>query len=128
MKTLSVALAALVLTACGSAATPAVTVTAPAPTVTVQAPEPAPAPELPDVSATDGEMIRNLLATQGFSYDGPARDLEELADSICGALDNGIDPTLLVQIAMDNGFSMDEGAALVAASIIVVCPWNESTV
>jgi hypothetical protein len=128
MKTLTVALAALVLTACGSAATPAVTVTAPAPTVTVQAPEPAPAPELPDVSSSDGELIRSLLASQGFSYDGPTRDLEELSDSICEALDNGIEPSLLVQVAMDSGFTMDEGAALVAAAIIVVCPWNESAV
>lgn len=72
--------------------------------------------------------MRDLLSSQGFDYYGPASDLEELADSICGALDNGIDPALLVEVAINNGFSMEEGAALVAASIVVVCPQHRSAV
>lgn len=126
MKTLSLALAALILTACGTAAAPTVTVTAPAPTVTTTVPAPAPAPERP--SRSDGDTIRDLLATQGFTYGGPTRDLEEVGGSICEAIDNGISPELLVRVAMDSGFTMEEGAALVAASILVLCPWNESAV
>ena len=124
MKTLSLAAGAILLAGCAAAPTPAVTVTAPASTVTATAPAPAPAPDL----QSDGEQIRDLLDSQGYPYYGPASDLEELADSVCEAIDNGISPELLVQVAMDNGFSMEEGAALVAASIVVVCPYNSDAV
>lgn len=123
MKTLSVALGALLLTACGTAAAPTVTVTAPASTVTAA---PAPAPDPPAYS--DGDQIRELLATQGFTYGGPSSDLEDVGNSICEAIDSGISPELLVRVAMDSGFTMDEGAALVAASILTICPWNENAV
>ena len=119
MKTLSLAAGAILLAGCAAAPTPAVTVTAPASTVTAPA---------PDTYASDGEQIRELLDSRGYPYYGPASDLEELADSVCEAIDNGISPELLVQVAMDNGFSMEEGAALVAASIVVVCPYNSSAV
>jgi hypothetical protein len=120
MKTLSAALAALFLTACGTAAAPTVTVTAPASTVTAAAPVPAPK------TSSTGEEIRSLLATQGMTYGGPASQLEEVADSVCEALDNGISLELLVRVAMDSGFSMEEGATIVAASIVVVCPRHRS--
>ena len=116
------ALGAILLTACGTAAAPTVTVTAPASTVTAPAPE----PQAP--SSSDGETIRGLLASQGFSYSGPASELEDVGNSICEAIDNGISPELLVRVAMDSGFTMKEGAALVAASILTICPWNESAV
>ena len=125
MKTLSLAAGAILLAGCAAAPTPAVTVTAPASTVTAPAPDPAPAP---DNYTSDGEQIRELLDSQGYPYYGPAFDLEELATSVCEAIDNGISPELLVQVAMDNGFSMKEGAALVAASIVVVCPYNRDAV
>jgi hypothetical protein len=119
MKTLSAALAALFLTACGTAAAPTVTVTAPASTVTAPAPAPAP-------NSSNGETMRSLMATQGMTYSGPASQLEEVADSVCEALDNGISPELLVRVAMNSGFSMEEGATIVAASIVVVCPRHRS--
>jgi hypothetical protein len=124
MKSLIFALSALAVSACGAAPAPTVTVTAPAPTVTVQAPEPAPAPDL----SSDGETIRDLLATQGFDYSGPASDLDEVANSVCEAIDSGISPEMLVEVAMNSGFSMREGAAIVAAAIVVKCPWNEGAV
>lgn len=124
MKTLSLAAGAILLAGCAAAPTPAVTVTAPASTVTAPAPAPAPAPDL----QSDGDRIIDLLDSQGYPYYGPASDLEELATSVCEAIDNGISPELLVQVAMDNGFSMEEGAALVAASIVVVCPHNRDAV
>lgn len=124
MKTLALVAGAIFLAGCAAAPAPSVTVTAPASTVT--APAPAPAPDFE--SQSDGEQIRELLDSRGFSYSGPASDLEDLADSICGAIDSGISPELLVEVAMDNGFSMEEGAALVAASIVVVCPYNKDAV
>lgn len=124
MKTLALAALPLLLVGCGTAAAPTVTVTA-SETVTQAAPV---IPDTPDLSSSDGEQIRELLDSQGYPYYGPAFDLEELATSVCEAIDNGISPELLVQVAMDNGFSMKEGAALVAASIVVVCPYNRDAV
>ena len=124
MKTLALAALPLLLVGCGTAAAPTVTVTA-SETVTQAAPV---IPDTPDLPSSDGEQIRELLDSQGYPYYGPASDLEELATSVCEAIDNGISPELLVQVAMDNGFSMEEGAALVAASIVVVCPYNRSAV
>ena len=124
MKTLALAALPLLLVGCGTAAAPTVTVTA-SETVTEAAPV---VPDTPDLPSSDGEQIRDLLDSQGYPYYGPASDLEELATSVCEAIDNGISPELLVQVAMDNGFSMEEGAALVAASIVVVCPYNRDAV
>ena len=124
MKTLALAALPLLLVGCGTAAAPTVTVTA-SETVTQAAPV---IPDTPDLPSSDGEQIRELLDSQGYPYYGPASDLEELATSVCEAIDNGISPELLVQVAMDNGFSMKEGAALVAASIVVVCPYNSDAV
>lgn len=127
MKTLSLAAGAILLAGCAAAPNSTVTVTAPAPEPsTVTAPAPAPAPNFE--SQSEGEQIAELLDSQGYPYYGPSSDLEELADSVCEAIDNGISPELLVEVAMDNGFSMKEGAALVAASIVVVCPYNRSAV
>ena len=121
MKTLSLAAGAILLAGCAAAPTSTVTVTAPAPS-TITAPAPA-----PDYSS-QGEQIRDLLSSQGFPYSGSARSLEELAESICGALDAGLSAALLVEVAMDNGFTMEQGASLVAASIIVTCPRHRSAV
>lgn len=127
MKTLSLAAGAILLAGCAAAPNSTVTVTAPAPAPsTVTAPAPAPAPDFE--SQSDGEQIRELLDSRGYPYYGPPSDLEELAVSVCEAIDSGISPELLVEVAMDNGFSMEEGAALVAASIVVVCPYNSDSV
>lgn len=122
MRTLILLAASLTLAGCGAAASPTVTVTAPAPAVTVTA-EPAPQPNLP---SSDGERIRELLATQGFTYGGPASDLDEVATSICEAMDSGIDAATLAMLAMNSGFTRDEAASLVAAAIVVKCPWNST--
>lgn len=119
MKTLSILAGALLLAACAGAPASTVTVTAPPETIT------APAPVAPQ---SDGEQIRDLLAARGFNYTGPASSLEDVADSVCEAIDKGIEPQTLVRLAMNSGFTMDEGAAIVAASIVVVCPWNRSAV
>lgn len=121
MRTLTLLAASLMLAGCGAAASPTVTVTAPAP-VTVTA---APAPEF-NPGSSDGERIRGLLATQGFAYGGPASDLDEVATSICDAMDSGIDAATLASLAMDSGFTRTEAASLVAAAIVVKCPWNSS--
>lgn len=125
MRILSLAAGAILLAGCAGAPASTVTVTAPPSTVTA-APAPAPAPEFEYRS--DGEQIRDLLASRGMPFSGPGSQLEELAVSICEAIDSGISPELLVEVAMNSGFSMEEGAALVAASIVVVCPYNRSAV
>lgn len=121
MKTLSLAALALLLAACGTAAAPTVTVTA-SQTVTEAA------PLVPETPQSDGEQIRDLLASRGMPFSGPASQLEELAVTVCDAIDSGIDPETLVRVAMNSGFTMDEGAAIVAASIVVVCPYNRDAV
>lgn len=121
MKTLTItcAIAGLVLAGCASVPTSSVTVTAPARTVTAEAPAP---------GMSNGQMIRSLLESQGYTYVESDQDLEALAESVCEALDSGVSPSTLIEVATGNGFSLDEGVSLVAASIVVVCPWNESTV
>ena len=122
MKTLTLIVAPLLLAGCGAAAAPTVTVTA-SRTVT----EAAPAPVVPDTQS-DGELIRALLSSQGFHYPGPASDLEDVSISICDAIDQGIDTGTLGLLAMNAGFSADEAASLIAAAIVVKCPWNEGAV
>ena len=52
------------------------------------------------------------------------QSLDELAVTLCDALATGTSSTYLVSIAMDNGLSRNEATSLVAASIIVKCPWE----
>lgn len=124
MKTLTLIVAPLLLAGCGaSAATPTVTVTA-SRTVT----EAAPAPVVPEAPTSDGDLIRDLLSSQGFYYSGPSSDLDSVSQSICDALDSGVSANILGSLAMDSGFTADEAASLVAAAIVVKCPWNKSVV
>lgn len=111
---------ALLLAACGAGASPTVTVTAEERVVTVTAP--------PPVEAPTEVTVRSLLESSGFYYPGPDSDLESVSQSICDAIDSGVSPTTIGAIAMDSGFNADEAAAIVAASIVVKCPWNQNTV
>jgi len=125
MKKISLLAAPLLVAACASAPSVA-NVPAPEPgTVTVTAPQPAATRSAP---SSDGETLRALLASQGFNYSGPASDLDEVAASICEALDSGVGVRLLADLAMDSGFSSAQAATLIAAAIVVKCPWNESRV
>lgn len=125
MKTLTLLVAPVLLAGCGAAAAPTVTVTA---SRTITEAAPAPAPEPAPANQSDGELIRTLLASKGFNYTGPSSDLDSVAQSICDALDTGVSAMTLMNMALDSGFTADEGAALIAAAIVVKCPWNENVV
>lgn len=122
-RALIAALAApLMVAAC---ATP--TATAPAPevvTVTAPAPEPEPAPK-PEAPTTsnDDDLYMALLASEGVTA-SRATSIE-VAQSVCEALDDGIEATTLAALAVSSGFTNKQAAAIVAAAIVVYCPWHE---
>ena len=126
-RTLMAALAApLLVAACSTGST------APAPTVTVTETEERSAPAPVDEPDTSSDIVGDdatylaFLASKGVVAD-PDTTIE-VGRSVCGALDNGLDPQTLVTVAMSSGFTMDQGAAIVAAAIVTYCPWNESKV
>lgn len=73
---------------------------------------------------SDGEQILALLESEGLYVSSDPQSLDELAVTLCDALAAGTSSTYLVSIAMDNGLSRNEATSLVAASIIVKCPWE----
>jgi len=105
----------IALTACARpAATPEATVT-----VTEAAPVPA-----PERATDDDDLYLSLLASEGIRA---SRETSiEVGRSICGALDDGYDKAVLALLAVDSGFTEREAAALVAAAVVVYCPWHES--
>lgn len=124
---------ACVLTACSLAAlaacsspsaspAPAVTVTA---TETERAVAPAPAP---DVYSDDEQYLDLLYGSSSWFYDIDETLLIDLGGSICGALDSGATLEQIAVAALDSGIPMERAAELVAASVVVYCPWNESRV
>ncbi len=120
MRTLfTVTVAALLLTACSGQAAPAVTVTEQR-TVTEAAPE----PETPAGSDDDRYMM--MLAKSGV-YSDRATAIE-VGQTVCNALDEGYEATVLMQLAMDAGFTTEQAAGIIAAAILAYCPWNESSV
>ena len=113
-------IAAVLLTACAvpGAAEPAVTVTEQR-TVTV-APEPAQKPV-----QSDEDQYMMLLAQAGV-YADRSTSLS-VADSVCNALDDGYDPAVIALLAVDAGFTNEQAAGIVAAAIVVFCPWHSAT-
>ena len=73
---------------------------------------------------SDGEQILALLESEGLYVSSDPQSLDELAVTLCDALAAGTSSTYLVSIAMDNGLSRNGATSLVAASIIVKCPWE----
>ena len=123
-RTLLAALAAPLLVATCSTGSTA----APAPTVTVTETEERPAPTPLDEPDTSSDIVGDdatylaFLASKGVVAD-PDTTIE-VGKKVCGALDDGIDAQTLVTVAMGAGFTMDQGAAIVAAAIVTYCPWN----
>jgi hypothetical protein len=116
---IAIAVVIIALTACARpAATPEATVT-----VTEAAPVPAPVPA-PERATDDDDLYLSLLASEGIRA---SRETSiEVGRSICGALDDGYDKAVLALLAVDSGFTEREAAALVAAAVLVYCPWHES--
>ena len=73
---------------------------------------------------SDGEQILALLESQGVYVSSDPASLDDVAVTICDALATGSSTTLLVSVAMESGLSRNEATSLVAAAIIVKCPWE----
>lgn len=123
-RTLLAALTApLLVAACSTSPT-----AAPAPTVTVTETEERPAPTPLDEPDTSSDIVGDdatylaFLASKGVVAD-PDTSIE-VGKQVCGALDDGFDAQTLVTVAMGSGFTMEQGAAIVAAAIVTYCPWN----
>jgi predicted alpha/beta hydrolase family esterase len=122
MKIIGIMAGALLVAAC---ATPTAT---PAPTVTITQ-EVAPTREAPAPAATasnNDDLYMAFLESEGIRADRETSI--EVARSVCEALDAGYSPTLLGAMAQDSGFTRNQAAAIIAASIVVYCPWNETKV
>lgn len=77
-----------------------------------------------DPFLSDGEQILALLESQNVYVSASASSLDDVAQTICDAVATGTSTTFLVEVAMDSGFSRNEATSLVAASIVVKCPWE----
>jgi hypothetical protein len=88
---------------------------------------PAPAPDEPerDIMGDDATYLA-LLASKGVVADSDTSI--EVGRQVCKALDDGYPVTLLIDVAKDSGFTTEQSAAIIAASIVIYCPWNESKV
>lgn len=124
MKTPLVAAAAALLLA-GCSGLPATNQTVTERQTVTAAPAPAPVPE---VDTDDETFIRILVGQDSAFATVPEQDLIDVAGSICSLLDEGFSASTLGEVAMDSGLSMQQAAALVAASIVVYCPWHENNV
>jgi hypothetical protein len=110
--------AAMFVAGCGTApqqATPTVTVTEEKTVEKTVEPE-------PETDPDDAYMM--LLAESGVYSD--RQTSIEVGRTVCDALDDGYDPAVLAMLAMDAGFTQDQAAGIVAAAIVVYCPWNRT--
>jgi len=64
-----------------------------------------------------------FLASKGILADSDTSI--EVGKQVCEALEQGIPGTMLVTVAEGSGFTREQGAAIVAAAVLVYCPWNE---
>ena len=118
MKYVIAAVAAVaLLTAC--AGTPAAS-----PTVTVTEERVAPAPAEPPAQSDEDQYM--MLLAQAGVYADRSTSLS-VADSVCEALDDGYDPAVIALLAVDAGFTNEQAAGIVAAAIVVYCPWHSTT-
>ena len=73
---------------------------------------------------SDGEQIQALLEGQGVYLSATPTSLDDVAQSICVALEKGNSQTLIASMAMATGLSRHEATSLVAVSTVVKCPWE----
>lgn len=123
MKLIAIAAAAMLgLTACSGI--PVATVTVTQETERTKTAE----PNLPRGNSS-GDRIVDLLERTDPAFGRVNQDtLVELAQMVCDRLDDGYAASALGSIAMDSGFTQNQAAALIAASIVVYCPWQEDNV
>jgi hypothetical protein len=78
---------------------------------------------------SDPQRMKTLLVRQDPAFD--RIDTETIGRAgvlICGSIDDGMRPSEIGQTAMNSGFTMDQAVALVAAAIVVFCPWHEGSI
>lgn len=115
-RLLAVLAAAVVVAACAApGAATTVTVTAPAPS-----PSTADVPSMSD----DEEFLMLLYSEPGFFGQSESL-LTELGHSICEALDRGYTIEEIGEVALSSGLDSDEAAAIVAASVVAICPQHQ---
>lgn len=120
MKLIAVAAAALAVAACSAPNAVTTTVTE---TVTQAAPREEPSQEPQNKATNDDDLYIAMLASKGVVA-GRAESIE-VGHMVCGALDDGYTGVDLVAVAKSSGFTTEQGAAIVAAAVLVYCPWNE---
>jgi DNA replication initiation complex subunit (GINS family) len=121
----------LLLTACAGSSPDATTVTVTATATETKTEQARPAPEEDTDNLSESEKDEQyvlLVSTRINTYGIQDSTLSELGRTVCAALDKGIDVEDIVMLAKSNGLSTDEAAAIIAAAIVVYCPWNESAV
>lgn len=121
----------LLLTACAGSSPEATTVTVTATATETQTEQARPAPEedTDDLSESEKDDRYVLLVSSKINtYGIQDSTLSDLGRTVCDTLDRGIDVEDIVMLAKSNGLSTEEAAAIIAAAIVVYCPWNESAV
>lgn len=80
-------------------------------------------PDQPSGS-NDDDLYMAFLTSEGIYA---SRDTSvEVAHQVCDALDQGFSVAMLGMVAVDSGFTQEQAAAIIAAAIIIYCPWNEA--
>lgn len=77
-------------------------------------------------ASNDDDVYMGILASGGVL--APRESSVEVGRQVCDALDRGMSVRLLAALAMDSGFTSEQAATIIAAAIVVYCPWNESKV
>lgn len=121
-KIVAIALASLALlglSACSKTASTS------APTVTVT--KDSVTEDLGGSTLSDPDQLMSLLDNAGLGYVDSGTAVE-LAQSICQGLRNGIGWQTIVKIGESSGFTQTQSISLVAASIVVYCPEQQSKI
>ena len=102
---------------------------APAATVTVTESAAPPKSAEPREETRPRLDIMDLLVDSDPAFGALSRsDVVEVAKMVCENLDQGYAASTLGNLAMESGFTKDQAASLIAASIVVYCPWQRDNV
>ena len=73
---------------------------------------------------SDGEQMRELLDAQGYYIGLDTYSLEGVGEAVCEGLAKGLTEVDLIPVFVENGLSRSESVALIAVSVVVMCPWE----
>lgn len=70
--------------------------------------------------------MKRVLVSQDPSWRViPQKNIGKLGKDICWLLDDGLDHLFMVNFIEKSGLDNDMAIQLVAASVVVRCPWNQ---